>query len=132
MFYAPYATDKDIGSPPPTAGMPHLIRAARPDAVIIVVPALSYPRRKQVISFAKLNLMLSSDCSQIGTGSSNSPRSATQFSMFAILLERCAKPRRVRGFLAAEGYRRAVCHAAKSFARTPLALRIDAYLRSEG
>ena len=38
MFYAPYATDKDIGSPPPTAGMPHLIRAGRPDAVIIVVP----------------------------------------------------------------------------------------------
>jgi hypothetical protein len=38
MFYAPYATDKDIGSPPPGAGMPHLIRAGRPDAVIIVVP----------------------------------------------------------------------------------------------
>jgi hypothetical protein len=38
MFYAPYATDKDIGSPPPAAGMPHLIRAGRPDAVIIVVP----------------------------------------------------------------------------------------------
>ena len=65
MFYAPYATDKDIVSPPPTAGMPHLIRAGRPDAVIIVVPG-----KKQVISFAKLNLMLSSDCSQIGTGSS--------------------------------------------------------------
>jgi hypothetical protein len=38
MFYAPYATDKDIGSPPPAPGMPHLIRAGRPDAVIIVVP----------------------------------------------------------------------------------------------
>jgi hypothetical protein len=38
MFYAPYATDKDIGSPPATANMPHLIRAGQPDAVIIVVP----------------------------------------------------------------------------------------------
>jgi hypothetical protein len=27
MFYAPYATDKDLGSPPPAANMPHLIRA---------------------------------------------------------------------------------------------------------
>jgi hypothetical protein len=27
MFYAPYATDKDIGSPPAAANMPHLIRA---------------------------------------------------------------------------------------------------------
>ncbi len=38
MFYAPYATDKDIGSPPPAANMPHLIRAGQPDAYIIVVP----------------------------------------------------------------------------------------------
>ena len=38
MFYAPYATDKDIGSPPAAANMPHLIRAGQPDAVIIVVP----------------------------------------------------------------------------------------------
>jgi hypothetical protein len=38
MFYAPYATDKDIGSPPATADMPHLIRAGQPDAYIIVVP----------------------------------------------------------------------------------------------
>jgi hypothetical protein len=38
MFYAPYATDKDIGSPPPTANMPHLIRAGQPDAYMIVVP----------------------------------------------------------------------------------------------
>jgi hypothetical protein len=38
MFYAPYATDKDIGSPPPTANMPRLIRAGQPDAYIIVVP----------------------------------------------------------------------------------------------
>jgi len=38
MFYAPYATDKDIGSPPPTAEMPHLIRAGQPDAYIIVIP----------------------------------------------------------------------------------------------
>ena len=39
MFYAPYATDKDIGSPPPGIGMPHLIRAGQPDAYIIVIPA---------------------------------------------------------------------------------------------
>lgn len=38
MFYAPYATDKDIGSPPPAPNMPHLIRAGQPDAYIIVVP----------------------------------------------------------------------------------------------
>lgn len=38
MFYAPYAQDKDIGSPPPAANMPHLIRAGQPDAVIIVIP----------------------------------------------------------------------------------------------
>jgi len=38
MFYAPYATDKDIGSPPPAANMPHLIRAGQPDAVVIVIP----------------------------------------------------------------------------------------------
>lgn len=38
MFYAPYATDKDIGSPPPAANMPHLIRAGQPDAYIIVMP----------------------------------------------------------------------------------------------
>jgi len=38
MFYAPYATDKDIGSPPPGANMPHLIRSGQPDAYIIVVP----------------------------------------------------------------------------------------------
>jgi hypothetical protein len=38
MFYAPYATDKDLGSPPPAANMPHLIRAGQPDAYFIVVP----------------------------------------------------------------------------------------------
>jgi hypothetical protein len=38
MFYAPYATDKDIGSPPPATNMPHLIRAGQPDAYIVVVP----------------------------------------------------------------------------------------------
>ncbi len=41
MFYAPYATDKDIGSPPGGPGMPHLIRAGKPDAYIIVVPAVA-------------------------------------------------------------------------------------------
>jgi hypothetical protein len=38
MFYAPYATDKDIGSPPGGRDMPHLIRAGQPDAYIIVIP----------------------------------------------------------------------------------------------
>ncbi len=38
MFYAPYATDKDIGSPPAAPGMPRVIRAGQPDAYIIVIP----------------------------------------------------------------------------------------------
>ncbi len=38
MFYAPYATDKDIGTPPATANMPRIIRPGQPDAYIIVVP----------------------------------------------------------------------------------------------
>jgi hypothetical protein len=38
MFYAPYATDKDLGSPPSAANMPHLIRSGQPDAYIIVIP----------------------------------------------------------------------------------------------
>jgi hypothetical protein len=38
MFYAPYATDKDLGYPPHGANMPHLIRAGQPDAYIIVLP----------------------------------------------------------------------------------------------
>jgi hypothetical protein len=38
MFYAPYATDKDIGSPPAAVNMPRLIRAGQPDAVVIVMP----------------------------------------------------------------------------------------------
>jgi hypothetical protein len=38
MFYAPYATDKDIGSPPPAADMPGVLRPGQPDAYIIVVP----------------------------------------------------------------------------------------------
>jgi len=37
MFYAPYATDKDIGSPPQTADMPRLIRPGQPDAYIVVL-----------------------------------------------------------------------------------------------
>jgi hypothetical protein len=36
MFYAPYATDKDIGSPPGSADMPRVLRAGQPDAYIIV------------------------------------------------------------------------------------------------
>ncbi|HKD83532.1 MAG TPA: hypothetical protein VKB58_02200 [Terriglobales bacterium] len=38
MFYAPYATDKDIGSPPAGIDMPRVIRAGQPDAYIIVIP----------------------------------------------------------------------------------------------
>ncbi|MBZ5720401.1 MAG: hypothetical protein LAO03_08460 [Acidobacteriia bacterium] len=38
MFYAPYATEADIGSPPPSKSMPRLIRAGQPDAVMIVIP----------------------------------------------------------------------------------------------
>lgn len=38
MFYAPYATDKDIGMPPAGLNMPRLIRAGQPDAVVIVFP----------------------------------------------------------------------------------------------
>ena len=39
MFYAPYATEKDLGTPPPGMNMPRLIRAGQPDAVMIVFPA---------------------------------------------------------------------------------------------
>jgi hypothetical protein len=38
MFYAPYATDKDIGLPPSAANMPRVIRPGQPDAYIIVIP----------------------------------------------------------------------------------------------
>jgi hypothetical protein len=38
MFYAPYATEKDIGSPTPAPGMPRVIQAGKPDAYIIVIP----------------------------------------------------------------------------------------------
>jgi hypothetical protein len=38
MFYAPYATEQDLGSPPAAANMPRLIRAGQPDAVMIVFP----------------------------------------------------------------------------------------------
>ena len=41
MFYAPYATDKDIGSPAPAPGMPRVLRAGQPDAYIIVIPVLT-------------------------------------------------------------------------------------------
>jgi hypothetical protein len=38
MFYAPYATDKDIGWPPAARNMPRVIRPGQPDAYIIVIP----------------------------------------------------------------------------------------------
>ena len=37
MFYAPYATDKDIGSPPAEINMPRVLRPGQPDAYIIVI-----------------------------------------------------------------------------------------------
>lgn len=41
MFYAPYATDKNLGSPPTGVNMPRVIRPGQPDAYIIVVPRLA-------------------------------------------------------------------------------------------
>ena len=43
MFYLPYGTNKDIGSPPAARNMPHLIREGKPDAVIIVIPPADQP-----------------------------------------------------------------------------------------
>ena len=43
MFYAPYATNKDIGSPLGGANMPHVIRDGQPDAVIVVIPMPAKP-----------------------------------------------------------------------------------------
>jgi hypothetical protein len=40
MFYAPYATDTDIGSPHSAADMPVVLRPGRPDAYIAVHPRL--------------------------------------------------------------------------------------------
>ncbi|HLJ13467.1 MAG TPA: hypothetical protein VKV15_03150 [Bryobacteraceae bacterium] len=39
MFYAPYANEKDIGSPSPDIRMPRVIRPGQPDAYIVVIPA---------------------------------------------------------------------------------------------
>ena len=64
------------------------------------------PGRKQVITFAKLNLMLSSDCSQIGTDSSNSPRSAKQSRISLILRKHEQNQPPVAPFSWSEGYRR--------------------------
>jgi hypothetical protein len=44
MFYAPYATEKDIGTPPASPGMPRVIRAGQPDAYIIVIPVIHETR----------------------------------------------------------------------------------------
>ncbi|HEX4537256.1 MAG TPA: hypothetical protein VH140_09945 [Candidatus Acidoferrum sp.] len=40
MFYASYATSKDIGSPPGSANMLRVIREGQPDAYIIVIPGV--------------------------------------------------------------------------------------------
>ena len=42
MFYAPYATTADIGSPPSAANMPHVIHEGQPDTYIIVFPAAAH------------------------------------------------------------------------------------------
>jgi hypothetical protein len=39
MFYAPQATDKDLGSCPRAPNMPFVFRAGQPDAYIIVIPS---------------------------------------------------------------------------------------------
>lgn len=38
MFYAPYITEEDIGSPPSSRDMPFVVHPGQPDALIIVVP----------------------------------------------------------------------------------------------
>ena len=38
MFYAPFVTEADIGSPPESRDMPFVVHAGQPDALIIVVP----------------------------------------------------------------------------------------------
>jgi hypothetical protein len=38
MFYAPYATESDIGTPPASGDMPRILRAGQPDAYIVVFP----------------------------------------------------------------------------------------------
>jgi hypothetical protein len=38
MFYAPYATDQDIGSPSSSPGLPFIVHPGQPDALIVVVP----------------------------------------------------------------------------------------------
>jgi hypothetical protein len=38
MFYAPYATDQDIGSPSSSPGLPFTVHPGQPDALIVVVP----------------------------------------------------------------------------------------------
>jgi len=45
MFYAPYATDKDIGSPPPTADMP-----IRSDPASLTRISSSYPENMRPVS----------------------------------------------------------------------------------
>jgi hypothetical protein len=39
MFYAPYATEKEVGSGP---GAPYLDHPGKPDALMIVVPASNH------------------------------------------------------------------------------------------
>ena len=38
MFYAPYMTEADLGSPPSARNMPFIVHEGQPDALIIVVP----------------------------------------------------------------------------------------------
>jgi hypothetical protein len=38
MFYAPYATDNDLGLPPAQINMPRVLRPGQPDAYFVVIP----------------------------------------------------------------------------------------------
>ena len=38
MFYAPYATDGDLGLPPALINMPRVLRPGQPDAYFVVIP----------------------------------------------------------------------------------------------
>ena len=43
MFYAPYVSEEDIGSPPSSRDMPFVVHPGQPDALVIVVPREQKP-----------------------------------------------------------------------------------------
>jgi hypothetical protein len=63
------------------------------------------------LDVAKINLMLSSECSQIGTGSSNSPRSASQSVRFTYIFGGVRNSARNVAFFLPAAHRRASTHA---------------------